>query len=56
MRLLRDVALGLWASLRETLPGDETEAGVWLGGFCWAFSLHWIFLVLVTLAWYGGHG
>jgi hypothetical protein len=54
MRVARDVACGVWASLRETWPSTEDEAGPWLGGFVWAFALHWVILILVTLAWYGG--
>lgn len=53
MRLMLDVAAGLWAAFRETLPSTEAEAGPFLGGFTWAFCLHWVILVTVTLAWYG---
>lgn len=55
MRLLCDVALGLLASIRETLPDSEETAGAWVAGFAWAFAIHWVLLITVTLAWYGGH-
>lgn len=50
MRLLLDIATGLWESLRETLPGDEQEAGVFLAGLTWGFVIFWTCLILVTLA------
>jgi hypothetical protein len=55
MRLLADIAAGLWASLRETFPTDEQEAGPFVAGMTWAFVIHWVLLITVTLAWYGGH-
>jgi hypothetical protein len=52
MRLARDVALGVAESIRETLPGDEKEAGAFLSGMVYAFVLHWAILLLVTWAWF----
>ena len=49
MRLLYDVALGLWASLRETFPADDHDAGVFLSGFAWAFVVFWGLVILVTI-------
>jgi hypothetical protein len=52
MKLARDVARGLAESIRESLPADEKEAGPFLAGFCWAFGLHWLLLIVVTWAWF----
>lgn len=49
MRLLCAVVAGLRESVRETLPDDEATAGAWVGGFCWAFAIHWVLLITVTL-------
>jgi hypothetical protein len=56
MRLMLDIARGLAASIRETLPGDHREAGVFLAGMTWAFVLFWACLFLVTYAWWVGQG
>jgi hypothetical protein len=46
MRMISFVVSYLWASLRETLPSTHEEAGVFLAGFCWAFTLF-----ILCLAW-----
>jgi len=49
MRLLYDVALGLWASIRETLPDSEETAGAFVSGMAYAFVVFFGLLVLVTI-------
>jgi len=39
-----------------TLPSSEDEAGVWLAGFCWAFAIFIVILLLVTALWATAHG
>ena len=56
MRLTRDIALGLYEAIRETLPGDEQEAGPFLAGMVWAFVIFWAMLIFVTLLWFKAHG
>jgi hypothetical protein len=56
MRLAADVVRGVAESIRETLPGDDKEAGLWLGGFCWAFVLHWAIVLIMTYLWWVGQG
>jgi len=56
MRLAAEIARGTWESFRETLPSNETEAGAWLAGFCWAFAIFWVILLAVTMAWAAAHG
>lgn len=50
---LTEIATCLWESVRETWPRTEEEAGPFIGGFTWAFVIHWVLLIVVTLAWYG---
>lgn len=38
----------LWGALRETLPSDDREAGIFLSGFTWAFVLFWMIVCAVT--------
>lgn len=51
LRLPFVILLYLLGTLRETLPDTTDEAGYFLSGFTWAFVLHWVFLILVTLVW-----
>ena len=46
--MLRDLLSGCWASIRETLPDSVEQCGFGMGGFCWAFVLHWLVLIAVT--------
>ena len=46
--LLAAVIAGLWESFRETLPSDESEAGVFMAGLTWGFVVFFSMLVLVT--------
>lgn len=43
-----EILRSLWQSFRETLPADESEAGVFLAGMCWAFVAFFTMLVLVS--------
>jgi len=52
MRLLAAVVVGLLADIRETLPGNEQEAGVFLAGMTWAFLIFWACLIAVTFWWF----
>jgi hypothetical protein len=52
MTILAELLRGAAETIRETLPGDEREAGVFVAGLAWAFCLHWVVLITVTLAWY----
>ena len=54
--LLAAIIAGLARELLETLPADESEAGIWIGGFCWAFAIFILLLLLVTMAWAKAHG
>jgi len=58
MRLIGEVVRSIAGDLRETWPGDEREAGVFLAGMAWAFVLFWAMLLLVSwlyLRAIGGH-
>jgi hypothetical protein len=46
--VIGDLLRGCYATLRETLPDDVSECGVFLAGFTWAFLLHWVVLIIVT--------
>jgi hypothetical protein len=50
VRLVAEMARGLWESVRETLPKSSDEAGVFLAGMVWAFVLFWSILLAVTYA------
>lgn len=45
------VVVVLLGAIRETLPDDETTAGAFLSGMCYAFVLFWTMLIVVTYAW-----
>jgi hypothetical protein len=49
--LLAAVIAGLWTSFRETLPSDESEAGIFLAGMTWAFVAFFSVLAFVTWLW-----
>lgn len=44
-----EIARGAWDSIRETLPSDDHDAGVFLAGFTWAFVIFWGLVILVTI-------
>ena len=46
--MLRDLIRGCYHTVRETMPDSVEECGFWMSGFCWAFGLHWVILILVT--------
>jgi hypothetical protein len=50
-RRIGSAVSSLAESIRETLPADEREAGVFLAGACWAFVLFWSMLIFVTYLW-----
>jgi hypothetical protein len=56
MRLLAELARGAAETIRETLPSDEREAGVWVSGLAWAFVLHWAVLLWVTWGYCSSRG
>lgn len=50
------IVAGLAREILETLPRTEDEAGTWLAGFCWAFLIFCVLLVVVTWAWAKSNG
>jgi len=54
--LFAAIVAGLAAELLSTLPADEQEAGTWVAGFCWAFAIFILLLLLTTLAWAKAQG
>ena len=54
--LLAAIIAGLAREILETLPSDEQEAGIWIAGFCWAFAIFMVLLLLVSMAWAKAHG
>jgi hypothetical protein len=46
--LLRELARGLYESIRETLPSTEQEAGAFLSGMVWAFLVFWVTVFIAT--------
>ena len=48
--LLRELARGAVETVRETLPSDEREAGVFLAGATWAFVIFILVLIFATWA------
>ena len=54
--LLAAIIAGLAREILDTLPADESEAGTWIAGFCWAFLIFCVLLVVVTWAWAKANG
>jgi len=54
--LFAAIIAGLAREILDTLPADESEAGTWIAGFCWAFAIFIILLLAVTMAWAKAHG
>jgi hypothetical protein len=48
-RLPAEIARGAWSTIRETLPSDDREAGVFLAGFTWGFVIFWGLVIFVTI-------
>jgi uncharacterized membrane protein YdbT with pleckstrin-like domain len=46
--LLSSLARGAYESVRETLPADEHEAGVFVAGMAWAFVIYCFLLIIVS--------
>ena len=44
-----EIVSSAWDSIRETLPSDDHDAGVFLAGFTWAFVVFWGLVILVTI-------
>ncbi len=55
-RLAVAAVAGFCTSVRETLPADEHEAGMFLAGMTWAFVIFMLLLVAVSMAWAQAHG
>jgi hypothetical protein len=49
MRLIIDLVLGLWESIRETLPTQESDLGPFVAGMAWALVL--FVAVLICVSW-----
>jgi hypothetical protein len=56
VRVVAEIARGLWESVREVLPESEADAGPFVSGFVLAFVLHWVTLLAVTYAHCAGRG
>jgi hypothetical protein len=48
-RLPAEIVRSAWETIRETLPSDDREAGVFLAGLTWGFVIFWGLVILVTI-------
>ena len=48
MSVLAELVRGLYETIRETLPSDEREAGVFVAGMAWALVVYVVVLLFVS--------
>jgi hypothetical protein len=44
-----EIVRAAWSTIRETLPADDREAGVFLAGLTWGFVIFWGLVIVVTI-------